>query len=319
MEAQSRRDNLLLDGVPETENESFETCRNKIVKILEENMQIQNARDIKFVRCHRLGPKRDFSKKPRTLIFKFHYFQDREQVWSSKTKLKNSDYWLSEDFPAEIKKRRSVLYPVLKKAWQLHLKASLSVDKLIISGRTYTVDNLSSLPQELDPAHIATRKVGNITCFFSSSSPLSNFHNTTIKDADGKKFHTSEQFYQYHKAIHFNDEESAYKILLADTPLECYKLGRTIKNFNKDVWHNGQAKQVMHKAVSAKFQQNQKLCDFLLQTNDSKLVEANPRDRDWGVGLSVHSKDIGNETMWRGTNWLGEILMKVRGELKESQ
>ena len=72
----------------------------------------------------------------------------------------------------------------------------------------------------------------------------------------------------------------------------------------------------MYKACAAKFTQNMKLQDFLLSTGDNDLVEGNPKDALWGVKLSVQDPDIFNKTKWNGRNWMGDILQRVRDELK---
>ncbi len=54
-EAQSHRDNLVIDGVTETEPED---CLQKVKHIFTTNMGL-NVDNIKFVRCHRLGAKKN--------------------------------------------------------------------------------------------------------------------------------------------------------------------------------------------------------------------------------------------------------------------
>ena len=56
---------------------------------------------------------------------------------------------------------------------------------------------------------------------------------------------------------------------------------------------------------------------FLLKTGESKLVEASPTDKRWGAGISLRNSDIFNQSKWQGENWLGDILQKVREELKQ--
>ena len=46
------------------------------------------------------------------------------------------------------------------------------------------------------------------------------------------------------------------------------------------------------------------------------LVECNPHDRVFGVGLSINSPDALIPEKWKGTNLLGRILVSVREELK---
>ncbi len=76
-----------------------------------------------------------------------------------------------------------------------------------------------------------TTDCGNgITAFFSSSSPLSNFHVTNVKHEDGTVYHSSEQMYQHRKPLFHSDTDAASKIEKADTPLEAYKAGSVVKS-----------------------------------------------------------------------------------------
>ncbi len=125
----------------------------------------------------------------------------------------------------------------------------------------------------------------------------------------------SETAYQYAKAKEFDDQLTAEKIRLSSTPLEAYNLGRNVKGFVKERWMN-KARDVMFGVCKAKFLQNPTLKNFLLATKDSTLIEANPRDKVWAVGLSVRDKDIFNKKGWKGENLLGNILMDIRGEIR---
>jgi ribA/ribD-fused uncharacterized protein len=58
--------------------------------------------------------------------------------------------------------------------------------------------------------------------------------------------------------------------------------------------------------------QNKELGDFLKSTEGKLLVEANPYDKIWGVGLAEDDYLILDCHNWLGTNWLGEVLTKVR-------
>lgn len=67
-------------------------------------------------------------------------------------------------------------------------------------------------------------------------------------------------------------------------------------------------KDIMYQIVRAKFEQNPGLKTKLLATGDAKLVEGNTwHDTIWGVCNGI------------GTNWLGEILMRVRSELRNQK
>ena len=56
----------------------------------------------------------------------------------------------------------------------------------------------------------------------------------------------------------------------------------------------------------------------MLRTGDKILVEASPTDCRWGVGLARTDPRVYNKKLWRGENWLGQIMMAVReGILRE--
>jgi hypothetical protein len=54
----------------------------------------------------------------------------------------------------------------------------------------------------------------------------------------------------------------------------------------------------------------------LLGSGDKLIIEASPVDTKWGVGLDYHDLRIFDKAQWRGTNWLGQILMKVRDDIR---
>ena len=319
-ETQSRRDNLVIYGIQETPAETDNMCLQKVYEILEEKMEISDAKSIKIVRCHRLGRKIPNSRQPRPIIFKLHWFGDRQNIWGAKQKLKGSNLFLAENFPAEIERRRRILAPIMQEARRQNKerRAYLVVDKLHIGNRIYTVDNLSDLPTDLHPMNISTPSNNDITAFFSSASPLSNFHSVQIKGPDGVSYSSSEQMYQHIKATVHKDDETAAKILSSKTPLEAYKLGKTVNGMQSKDWYTeGKAKQIMYNCVLAKFQQHQNLKDFLLATGTNDIAEGNPHDSLWGVALKVSDKNIFVKQNWKGRNWMGDILMAVREELKQ--
>jgi NAD-specific glutamate dehydrogenase len=70
--ARSMRDNLLFYNVEEEERENRD---EKIYQILEEKLQIPDARNrIKIDRSHRVGRKHHMQRKPREIVVKFQLF-----------------------------------------------------------------------------------------------------------------------------------------------------------------------------------------------------------------------------------------------------
>ena len=238
MESQSRRNNLILDGLADSEHKTPDQCRDKVMHVLEVKMEVANVRDFRFVRIHRLGRYQKNSKKPRPVIFKLHYYDEREKIWQNRRKLQGHNIWLQEDFPEAIRQKGSVLAPVVKAAKAQGKKAFLSVDRAIIDDQVYTTKSLHRLPSNLQPANLAQRvdTERKYTAFFSPGTPLSNFYPANITDDNGLPFKSCEQMYQYNKAQEFHDDDTADRILSASTPYESYKLGQNIKGFDQDKW-----------------------------------------------------------------------------------
>ena len=111
----------------------------------------------------------------------------------------------------------------------------------------------------------------------------------------------------------FNDFEIAEQILKETDVRKIKALGRKIKDFDEN-WWNQHKKCFMFNACYAKFSQNDKLKEFLLNTGNCEIVEASPVDSIWGIGFSS-DKAIENVDKW-GQNLLGKTLMKVRAVLK---
>ena len=145
-------------------------------------------------------------------------------------------------------------------------------------------------------------------------SCFSNFYICNFED-EGINFFCSEQYMMYQKALLMGDDNSAGKILRANSPFECKKLGRKVKPWDNDAWVNNRYN-IVYNAVLLKFTQNQKLKEVLLKTDDLILAEASPYDKIWGIGLSKKKAEEGVE--WKGLNLLGEVLMEVRDDIKRS-
>lgn len=127
---------------------------------------------------------------------------------------------------------------------------------------------------------------------------LSNFYNAPVV-YDGHKYLNNEAAFQASKVL------TRREIFTNLNPSEANRLGRRVK-LRAD-WE--QVKEtVMYEICKAKFTQNTKLGDKLLETGDEHLEDGDPwGDRIWGTVNGV------------GQNKLGKILMRVREELKEER
>ena len=132
---------------------------------------------------------------------------------------------------------------------------------------------------------------------------------------DGVRYHWAEQWMMAAKARLFGDQEALAAILQAGEPLECKKIGRTVRNYDDGQWSAARFDLVVAGNI-AKFGQNQPLREHLLGSDDAILVEAAPRDQIWGIGFGRENPAAQDPLRWRGRNLLGFALIKVRAVLR---
>ena len=133
---------------------------------------------------------------------------------------------------------------------------------------------------------------------------------------DDIKYPTTEHYMMAEKARLFNDSEILAKILAVFHRGEAKKLGRLISGFDESIWLEHRRAIVVRGNVS-KFEQNEALKEFLVNTGDRILVEASLRDKIWGIGLEQNHTDAADLNKWRGLNLLGFALMEVRNILRK--
>lgn len=184
----------------------------------------------------------------------------------------------------------------------------------------------------------------NYTFFFHLTSPFSNFHPAKF-EYKGYTFISNEQFMMFSKAKNFNDEVSAQKIIeINNDPLakdfiegkitreqiiknrelsaqwqnlmmKAKKLGRGVQNYDEAFWNKRREKIVLFGARE-KFNQNPDLKETLMNTGDTHMIEAAPRDSIWGIGLSEYDAKRTPPEQWPGLNLLGKVLNTLKAEFK---
>jgi len=155
------------------------------------------------------------------------------------------------------------------------------------------------------------RADGNIgkSCFsqwFQASFSIDKIH-----------YPSAEHYMMAEKARLFNDDAALEKILASNHPADAKKLGRSVIGYQEQRWKQNRF-DIVVRGNLAKFSQNEKLMQFLLNSGDRVLVEASPQDLIWGIGLTEDDPDAENPLNWRGLNLLGFALMVVREKLRTS-
>ncbi len=139
--------------------------------------------------------------------------------------------------------------------------------------------------------------------FYSVNDEFGEFSNFSLHEIvlDGERWPTSEHYFQAQK---FADPAVRKRIRACRSPMDAARMGRDRKLALRRDWESAKDN-VMHKAVTAKFSQHADLRDLLLSTGEARLVEHTDNDAYWGDGGDG-----------RGRNRLGQILMRVREELR---
>jgi ribA/ribD-fused uncharacterized protein len=129
---------------------------------------------------------------------------------------------------------------------------------------------------------------------------MSNFARYPIQ-VDGREWPTSEHYFQAQKFAGLPEQE---RVRAARAARDAAHLGRTMTGLRGD-W-DAVKDEVMLNALRAKFTQHPDIGVQLLATGDRPLVEHTKNDAYWADG--------GDGS---GRNRLGELLMRVRAELRE--
>lgn len=137
IEGQARRNNMIVYGLAEEGQESWEDTEVKVRAFFKEDMGVQEVLSIE--RCHRLGPKRR-GHTSRPIILKFSFFKDKTRVMKKASTLKGKAISVSDDFTRAVRARRKLLVPHLKYFRNKNKKASISLDKLNVEGVTFVVN-----------------------------------------------------------------------------------------------------------------------------------------------------------------------------------
>ncbi|MCR5587330.1 MAG: TIGR02452 family protein [Lachnospiraceae bacterium] len=144
---------------------------------------------------------------------------------------------------------------------------------------------------------------------------LSNSFRCEFTDNNGVKYTSVDQYLMYQKALTFNDEEAAKRIIAVNDPAVVRDFGRKVRNYDDEIW-KGKRQLILNDAIQMKFSQNAGLQGMLVNTGDALLAECNPHEATYGIGVSIFTKGIDNKENWDGANLTGHTLMNYRDKVK---
>lgn len=138
LQCRSMRNNLLIMGIEEKEKETYETSEIIARVFMQERLGIpeDEVRGIQLERVHRLGQRKE-QGKARPLVVKFTNCKTKDQVLGLSRKLKGTNLYMSNQYPAEVVDKRRKLIPIMKALRQKGQKVRLVMDKLYVNGELH--------------------------------------------------------------------------------------------------------------------------------------------------------------------------------------
>jgi hypothetical protein len=145
----ARKNNLIVFGLEERNGERYEDMQKIVEQLVMEKMGV-----------HGIQGHTDYVTRPgrsrgnRPIFVKFTTFSKKLEVLKNTRKLTGSKIRVEQDYSREVREIRRELRPYLKDARSRGHKAVTKKDKLILNGRTYSLEKLK------EKTKLATRSDG---------------------------------------------------------------------------------------------------------------------------------------------------------------
>ena len=315
---------LIIRGLAEEPKEMDKRIFDKLHSVLSTIMQGETeeekanaAKQLTFQRGRRLG--RYSKNRSRPISVELTHKQDAEFILENRFDLPRGIY-VDREYPIDVEQKRKTLLPVLRATKRLSnfkKQSRLEDDKLVLKGRTYNVNTLNQLPEELNVFKVTSKENENTIGFFGEINPLSNFYPSSFIH-EGVQYISSEQLIQANKAKLFGDKETYNEILCCTTSLECKNLSKQIRNVDEKKWEQ-EALNACLPGIRAKFYQNTNVMDTLLSKTGIKRIVECASDRLWGTGVPLDDPECLNPMKWISQGILGQILECIRDEVLNSR
>lgn len=168
IENQSRRNNVIFDGILEDSKETWQETEVKVHEVLKSNMGFSD--NLPIERAHRVGAKK--AQKSRAIVVKFSSYKDREAVLRNGKKLKGSAVYVREDLSERILERRRVQLDQLKQARAQGKIAYFNYDRLIVKNRVSVGQVVSADSPVSSPEFVPNRPTTRLQSATNDNSQL---------------------------------------------------------------------------------------------------------------------------------------------------
>lgn len=237
---------------------------------------------------------------------------DRKLVLRAKNTVDMSadmGFFINEDLSLDTRSHRTNIKRLSKTAKEQGFNSKTTGDRLTVEGKAYDSNQLDILPNRVLRSSAQEKWVQGGLAFRGERSVFSNFY-TKPFTVDGYRYLSVEQYFQYSKAVYFEESNLARKIILTSDPKKIQELGDCIEVPTKE-WEEWLAycHEILYKGMFAKFSQNSSLRKDLLSTGNCQLLEATT-DTDFGCGIGLTSEKWADKS-WEGANLTGRSLMAL--------
>ena len=312
LEREKRKKTILIEGVQES---AENTPENIIIDLFRDIGLERGICDVdSFYRRGRLN---EANSRPRPIVITFVRMTDKILLFRNLYKLKNNNNWrniyvnddLTERQLSEIRDLKALNALARSQGANSFMKGN----SLVINDQKYNASNLDRLPENISIEKAKNRLVDGDKglAFQGHHSVLSNMASCDLIH-NGHLFTSSEAAFQYEKA-RICGAKREERLIQTSGAYKAKTIGKGIKE-NKE-WESKKVG-IIYEITKEKFIQNDDMRAKLLATENLKLYEATP-SKYWGCGLPMSKLNEIGEGKIPGSNKFGQILEKVRSELKE--
>ena len=312
MERDKRRKTILIEGVEERPEN---TPENVVIDLFRDIGLERGLGDIDTF--YRRGKLTENSQRPRPIVVSFLRLSDKHLMFKSLYKLKENKAWkfiyinddLTERQLSDIRDLKALNALARSQGTNSFMKGN----HLVINGQRFNSENLDKLPKNLSMEKTKNRLVDDKKglAFQGHHSVFSNMAECDLIHG-GHLFTSSESAFQYEKAKICGAKKEEREILKAGS-YKAKSIGKSIKE-NKE-WE-AKRLDIMYNITLEKFKQNDDMKAKLVATENLRLCEATP-SKYWGCGIPMSKLNEIKEGNICGANKMGQILEKIRSELKD--
>lgn len=145
LENRSRRNNLIVYGIKESDQESQEALRRRVCNdIFKDVLQLKIE---SIERCHRLGERR--TNKDRPVILRVVDYKEKMLVLQNAYKFKGSNYSVGEDFSKRVREIRRNLWLSSTEERKSGENVKLRYDKLYVDSVAYVWNHKTQQREQL--------------------------------------------------------------------------------------------------------------------------------------------------------------------------